>query len=416
MGKEEKSYLGWNVIAELERVATEDNVAYILNEIDLFLKKWSVEIEGYSDINLKPSCYIYLSYDLGEKIIKVNNHKNKEDSFFDVAIYICRDNLIFDHNTNEYIYLNIDDQGLNEKELISRFENEIGNTQNSFEKISANFKEKSELESIFSYSEYIQILELIKDYIYEGHIYQVNMSQKFSWRINEQPFKIYEKIRSSNPAPYSAYFKKNQLSILSTSPERFLTKRGTTIITEPIKGTRPRGRNEVEEKENYNQLLSSEKECSENTMIVDLLRNDLGRIAKAGTVSVERLMFIEKYASVLQLVSKVTAEIDKDATFGNILLKTFPGGSITGCPKKRAMEVIQESEPQKRSLYTGSLGRVSLDNSEFDLNILIRTIFVDENNASLSLGGGIVYDSVVSKEYQETLDKGEAIFNGLKRN
>ncbi|EAE1982309.1 anthranilate synthase component I family protein, partial [Listeria monocytogenes] len=143
-----------------------------------------------------------------------------------------------------------------------------------------------------------------------------------------------------NPAPYSAYFKNNSLAILSTSPECFLKKRKNKLKTEPIKGTRPRGINKIEEQKNYESLLNSEKERSENTMIVDLLRNDIGKIAKPGTVHVEDLMFIEKYASVLQLVSKISAEVNEEITFGKIIYETFPGGSITGCPKKRAMEVI----------------------------------------------------------------------------
>ncbi|HHT6744439.1 TPA: anthranilate synthase component I family protein, partial [Listeria monocytogenes] len=332
---------------------------------------------------------------------------------FDVAIYVCKDNLIYDCHTENYVYININDFVMSKDDLILRFKREIKlkDTQVCKNILETDYTNK--IKSNFKYNHYIEKIKEIKNYIYEGHIYQVNMSQKFTWTNNEQPIEIYSKIRKSNPAPYSAYFKNNSLAILSTSPECFLKKRKNKLKTEPIKGTRPRGINKIEEQKNYESLLNSEKERSENTMIVDLLRNDIGKIAKPGTVHVEDLMFIEKYASVLQLVSKISAEVNEEITFGKIIYETFPGGSITGCPKKRAMEVIVESETVKRSLYTGALGRVSFGSMDFDLNILIRTIFLDKNNASLSLGGGIVFDSVETKEYQETLDKGEAILAGL---
>ncbi|MBC1484132.1 anthranilate synthase component I family protein [Listeria immobilis] len=415
IGKEEKSYIGWNVIDSLELLVEEKKADRIIAEIDDFINKWSSIGKEIEEGNLRPNFYVYLSYDFGERLMGIKSNKEKEDSFFDVAFYVCKDNLVYNCHTGNYTYINITNVTMTKDSLISRFKKEIKlNCDQKYENRD-EIDYTNKIKSNFKYDNYIDKLKDIKKYIFDGHIYQVNMSQRFTWTIKEKPIEIYNKIRRSNPAPYSAYFKNNNLAILSTSPECFLSKRNNGIKTEPIKGTRPSGNNKVEEQRNYESLLNSEKERSENTMIVDLLRNDLGRIAKPGTVRVEGLMFIEKYASVLQLVSKVSAELKDDITFGKIIRETFPGGSITGCPKKRAMEVILESEPLKRSLYTGSLGRVSFDSLDFDLNILIRTIFLDKNNASLSLGGGVVFDSVESKEYQETLDKGEAIIAGLCR-
>ncbi|MBC2063148.1 anthranilate synthase component I family protein [Listeria marthii] len=413
VGKEEKSYIGWNVIDSLELLVEDENAGKIIEEIDSFINKWSLIGSKDEKTHLRPSLYIYLSYDFGESLMGITNGKEKQDSFFDVAIYVCKDNLVYDCRTGSYVYINISDLDVSKDDLILRCNKEIklNRTQEYVKTVGIDYINK--IKSNFTYNNYIEKLKEIKNYIFEGHIYQVNMSQKFTWENNEEPIEIYSNIRKSNPAPYSAYFKNNNLAILSTSPECFLSKRKNKLKTEPIKGTRPRGINKTEEYNNYESLLNSEKERSENTMIVDLLRNDVGKIAKAGTVRVENLMFIEKYASVLQLVSRISAEVNEEITFGKIIYETFPGGSITGCPKKRAMEVIVESEPVKRSLYTGALGRISFGGMDFDLNILIRTIFLDKNNASLSLGGGIVFDSVESKEYQETLDKGKAILDGL---
>jgi para-aminobenzoate synthetase component 1 len=259
----------------------------------------------------------------------------------------------------------------------------------------------------------MEAIRWVKHYIREGHVYQINLSQIFTFPWHYSPESLYKKIRLTNPAPFGAFFKYADWAILSTSPERFLYRVNNVISTEPIKGTMPRGRTPEEDEANVRDLLSSIKERAEHIMIVDLLRNDLGRICEYGTVHVEDRFYVEKYRSVHQLISRVVGRLRSDASLGFVLAETFPGGSITGAPKIRAMEIIAESEPHKRSAYTGTIGRVSINRNNFDLSILIRTIIMQKGFAALSLGGGIVFDSEELAEYQETIDKGAAIVHAL---
>lgn len=203
-------------------------------------------------------------------------------------------------------------------------------------------------------------------------------------------------------------------AIVSSSPERFIKVEDGIIETRPIKGTRPRGATPEEDKINREELLASEKDRSELLMIVDLERNDLGRIAKTGTVKVPELFVLEEYATVYHLVSTVVAEVKEECDAVDILEATFPGGSITGAPKIRAMEVIDELEPTQRNIYTGSIGYIGF-NGDIDLNIVIRTVLCKDNKAYFQVGGGIVWDSDPEMEYQESLDKAKAQMMALSQ-
>jgi para-aminobenzoate synthetase component 1 len=219
-------------------------------------------------------------------------------------------------------------------------------------------------------------------------------------------------LRYINPAPFAAYLNFDEVTIISASPERFLKVQGDLVETRPIKGTRPRGKTPFEDVTLEEELLSSSKDRAENVMIVDLERNDLGRVCRFGTVKVKELLTLEKYATVFHLTSTVAGKLRQGKTRADLLKACFPGGSITGAPKVRAMEIIEELEPTKRSIYTGSIGYLSFG-GEMDLSIVIRTILVKGKKAYLQVGGGIVYDSNPEAEYQETLDKAKATFQAL---
>ncbi|MEB9612774.1 aminodeoxychorismate synthase component I [Bacillus cereus] len=413
--KERYSYVGWNIISSFEYYNDEKPASIVMKEMDLFLEKYS-QLQAGNLINspdIKPQFFTFLSYNFGEKIMDVWEEKDNISHFPDVACYFCSDNLIYDHQLEKLYYIVITNEEFSTRRLKQRFSMKFRIVNNNPKSYQINNSYDESIKSNMSFEKYISTIKKVKEYIYRGHIYQVNICQKFSWMVENNPWELYKKIRKSNPAPFSSYMKMKQNYILSTSPERFLKRYQNNIYTEPIKGTRPRGQNPEEDKKNYEGLKNSVKECSENTMIVDLLRNDLGRIAEYGTVKVEKLMFIEAYKSVFQMISLISAKLKENLSFGDIILETFPGGSITGCPKKRAVEIIRELEPESRALYTGTLGRISYDLTDFDLSIIIRTILLNGNNASLSLGGGIVYDSKEEKEYQETLDKGNALIIGL---
>lgn len=270
-----------------------------------------------------------------------------------------------------------------------------------------------EIESNFTKGNYIKAVQSIKDYIRRGHIYQANLTQRFMCQTKEDPFSIYRRLRAFNPAPFACYLDFGNGHILSSSPERFLKIQGNMIETRPIKGTRPRGSTVEEDKANKAELLSSEKDKSELLMIVDLERNDLGKVSKTGTVKVPELFYLEEYATVHHLVSTVTGEMKEDIEPMDVIEAAFPGGSITGAPKIRSMEIIDELEPTQRNIYTGSIGYMGF-NGTVDLNIAIRTIVMKEDKAYFQVGGGIVWDSDPELEYQETLHKGRALFKTLR--
>ena len=269
------------------------------------------------------------------------------------------------------------------------------------------------LKSNFSHEGYLEAVATARDYICAGDIFQVNLSQRFETALTVHPYDLYQRLRKINPAPFASYFNFDGVSIVGTSPERFLKVRGDRVETRPIKGTRPRGKSPEEDRALAQALLSSVKDRAENVMIVDLERNDIGRVCRYGTVKVTELAILETYPTVFHLTSTVVGRLSEGKSRIDLLKATFPGGSITGAPKVRAMEIIDELEPTRRSIYTGSLGYLSFS-GDMDLDIVIRTMIIKGGRAYFQLGGAIVYDSEPESEYIETLDKGRALFQALK--
>ncbi|MFC2145233.1 aminodeoxychorismate synthase component I [Actinomycetota bacterium] len=264
------------------------------------------------------------------------------------------------------------------------------------------------LKSNMNKKDYIKGVKATKKHIYDGDIYQVNFSQRFQSEAKVDPMDMYYILRKKNAAPFSAYLGFPEFAIGSSSPERFLYQKGDIIETRPIKGTRPRGKNREEDEKNIKELKESPKDRAELNMIVDLERNDLGKFCYYGSVVVAEHAVIEKYATVFHSVSTVTGRVLRGIDAADILKAAFPGGSITGAPKIRAMEIIDELEPSSRGAYTGSIGYISIDGT-MDLNIVIRTFIIKDGRFYYNVGGGIVADSDPAMEYQETLDKGIAL-------
>jgi para-aminobenzoate synthetase component I len=248
----------------------------------------------------------------------------------------------------------------------------------------------------------------IQHYLREGDCYQVNFTQRFSARYSGEPWDAYCRLRVLNPAPFSAYFQLPQGSVLSSSPERFLKVSAGVVETRPIKGTRRRVGDASQDSRIREELGVSLKDRAENVMIVDLLRNDLGKTCRTGSVRVPQLFAVESYATVHHLVSSVTGELRGDANALDLLRGAFPGGSITGAPKRRAMQIIDEIETHRRSVYCGAIGYISAS-GDMDLNIAIRTLVCADEHMYCWAGGGIVLDSQMESEYQESLDKAAAM-------
>lgn len=265
------------------------------------------------------------------------------------------------------------------------------------------------LRSNFSRDAYLEAVTDVRRYIRNGDVYQVNLSQRFEFPFDGDSFELWRSLFAMNPAPFFAYVQAGDHQVLSTSMERFLYRQGAYVETRPIKGTRKRGDNPEEDRKMRQELENSPKDDAELSMIVDLLRNDLGRVARPRSIRVTQHKRLEAYQNVYHLVSIVTGALDARVRHTDLIRATFPGGSITGCPKIRAMEIIDELEPNVRHVYTGSIGYLGWHDN-LDLNIAIRTALIHGGRCLFSVGGGIVYDSDPEDEYEETLHKGRTIF------
>jgi len=251
-----------------------------------------------------------------------------------------------------------------------------------------------------------------KEYIAAGDIFQVVLSQRFEVDLPASPFDIYRALRIVNPSPYMYFLKMPDTSIVGSSPEMLVKIHDRELEYRPIAGTLPRGKDEAEDDANAEKLSADEKERAEHIMLVDLGRNDLGRVSKYGSVRVEDLMFIERYSHVMHLVSSLKGELRDDLDRWDALMACFPAGTVSGAPKVRAMEIIDELEPTKRGVYAGAIMYVDFSNN-LDSCISIRTLVVRGNKGYIQAGGGLVADSVAENEYQETVNKSRALIRAI---
>ncbi len=269
------------------------------------------------------------------------------------------------------------------------------------------------LRSNFSKERYIEAINKIKEYIKAGDTFQVNLSQRLKAEISGDPLTVYKNLVKINPSPFSALLEFDDIKIISSSPERLVRLENGIINTRPIAGTRPRGKTRKEGLKLEKELLGSEKERAEHTMLVDLERNDIGKVCDYGSVRLTEAMSIEKYSHVMHLVSNIRGNLHKSKDRFDLLKAVFPGGTITGCPKIRTMEIIDELEPNARGPYTGSLGYFNFSGG-MDFNIIIRTLIMKGNKIYTHAGGGIVADSIPEEEYKETLYKAQAMIKAVE--
>ena len=263
--------------------------------------------------------------------------------------------------------------------------------------------------------QYIFMVRKAKEYIAAGDIFQANLSLRISADIgNTSPLNVYRILREINPSPFAAFIDFGDYALVSSSPERLVRVTGSTVDTRPIAGTRPRGRDRREDSKMSAELLLNEKERAEHIMLIDLERNDLGRVSDYGSVVVDEMMITEQYSHVIHIVSNVRGELAPGKDCFDVISAAFPGGTITGVPKVRCMEIIEELEGRRRGPYTGSLGYIGY-NGNMDLNIIIRTFLVKSGKAYVQAGAGIVADSDPEREYYESLKKAEALLNTLMR-
>jgi len=371
------------------------------NNKDIFssLKKAmeKYKCESNNDIPFCGGAMGFISYDYGSKIHNIKKKNNQDFEYPLVAFGIYDWCIIYDYLKKKSFILYY-----KKNKLIDRLL-KLSHSDLTTKK-SKSFKCTSRCESNMNYDLYYSKLSKILKYIKSGDCYQVNLAQRFSLGFEGDEYEIYKTLSKSFGSPYSAFMNYPFGKILSFSPERFLSINQGIVETKPIKGTRRRSSDPVVDKKNIDELRMSEKDKAENLMIVDLLRNDLGINCKNGSIKVDKLFEIETFANVHHLVSTISGEVDKNSNIYNLIKDAFPGGSITGAPKLRSMEIIEELEPNNRSIYCGSIGYIGFD-EKTDLNISIRSMLAVDKSLYFWGGGGIVNDSDIRSEYNESIDK-----------
>lgn len=381
---------------------------------DIFEKLQSVlkeyEIENNTNLPFIAGGIGCFSYDL-VKDMEPRIKLGKEQTIIPSVHFVFYDNLVIcDHGTNQVF---VSGMGILKdcKESVCEIEERIkafkpeGKKKYSIKDVQFN--------SPFSKESYMEAVERIRQYIRCGDIYIANMTHTFVTDIKREAKEVYGVLRKINPAPFSAYLPFEDYQILSSSPEQFLRVRKGHVSTRPIKGTVPRGDTKEADEINKKRLLESEKDRAELLMIVDLERNDLSKVCEPFSVNVTELFEIESYPTVHHLIANVTGKLRENQTAVDCIKACFPGGSITGTPKIRAMEIMGELEPVSRGIYTGAIGYLGFDGS-MDLNIVIRTILMKDDKAFVGVGGGITYESDPLPEYEETLIKAKALFEALR--
>ncbi|AUJ69546.1 MULTISPECIES: aminodeoxychorismate synthase component I [unclassified Pseudoalteromonas] len=336
----------------------------------------------------------YFGYDLGRYIEHIPHCAEHDIKLPDACVGLYPDALIYDKVHKAWFYVSQPNTQRLEMYL-QRLED-----TSAFEP----FRLTSQWQSNMTRAQYEQNFERIQSYLLSGDCYQINLAQRFSANFEGTPWLAYKKLRNHNQAPFSAFFNLGNSAIVSVSPERFIQVKNNIVETKPIKGTLPRLPNTDADKAQAEKLRNSSKDRAENVMIVDLLRNDLGKVAKPGSVAVPSLFAIESFPAVHHLVSTVTSKLAEGKCAVDQLEAAFPGGSITGAPKIRAMEIIEELEPHRRSVYCGSIGYLSACGN-MDTSITIRTLVCHQNKIHCWAGGGIVRDSQVQLEFEETYHK-----------
>lgn len=405
------SFIGFNPFKVLKYKNTKENP---LDNLQKELNKYKVE--NNSKLPFIGGAVGYLSYDLGNYLEKLPRKAKDDTNVYDLYFGLYDLVIVIDH-LEDKTYLatpNLNEE--KEKEVIVSVENKIKNAEiNGIDSICYEEKEVEpiKLNSNFTKAKFEDSVRKVQDYIRKGDIYQANLTQRFNGKTSLSSYELYRDLRKFSPAPFGALLNFEESKILSNSPERFIKCINNKIETRPIKGTRPRGNDPKEDLRLQNELRNSEKDRAELLMIVDLERNDIGRVSKIGSVKVPELFVIEPYANVNHLVATVEGELKEGSDSIDVIKSTFPGGSITGAPKIRSMEIIDELEPTQRNVYTGSIGYIGF-NGDMDLNIAIRTIIKQGEDVYFQVGGGMTWDSKPEEEYQETLDKAQSIMKALR--
>jgi len=409
------SYLGWNPFQIFKTHKSAGIIAKLRNLLGPYRgRKWP-KLPFFTG-----GAVGYFSYELAHAFERLPDLAYDDLHLDPVSLLLVRDLLVFDHKENIYYLISnlIPSKDGSFESALNRALTMLNQNQTLiFQALHSKQANGSSVrirnfKADISKREFKQMVLTTQKYIEAGDIYQANLSQRFSFHVQGAAEAVYETLREINPSPFSSFLKMGSLTVASASPERLIRLNGRICETRPIAGTKPRGKTMAEEQHFKRELVMSPKERAEHIMLVDLERNDLGRVSEPNSVSVDELMTLEPYSHVVHIVSNISGRLKKDCDRFDLLEAVFPGGTITGCPKIRSMEIIEEIEPFKRHLYTGSIGYLDF-NGDLDLNIVIRSLILKEHKGYLQVGAGVVYDSDPESEYWETLHKGKALIDAL---
>ena len=348
---------------------------------------------------------------------KLKNKKKDSLGVPDIFLFVCNEIIIFD-NLKKCIHIIVNTKTNEENSYensISRID-EIEKLICKKNKIPPSEKKlgKDEFTSSFKKENFMSAVNKTKEYISDGDVMQVVLSQRLTKKFEGNPIDMYEALRDMNPSPYMYFLDMDGFQIIGSSPEILVKLEDKKVTVRPIAGTRPRGQDELEDLTNEKDLLKDPKEIAEHLMLIDLGRNDIGRISKVGTVKLTEKMIIERYSHVMHIVSNVTGEIEDDTKPLDILRATFPAGTVSGAPKIRAMEIINELEPLKRGIYSGAIGYLSWT-GDLDTALSIRTAVIKDSLIHVQAGAGIVYDSIPETEWEETMNKAMALLKASEK-
>ena len=387
------------------------------------IEKIIEEFKFKTPASLPPICSLisgYFSYDSIRYVERIPNKCKDDLKLPDVRLLRPRTLVIHDNLKKKIFYIiNIfkDEKIFNYKRRYLEIENEINDLMIHASLIKKNLygitKTNIKIKSNTTKSKFLKMVNKAKNYIKIGDIFQVVLSQRFEANLSKKPLEIYKKLRATNPSPFMYFFNFKDFQIIGASPEILVRLRDNKITVRPIAGTRPRGKNSKEDNFFAKDLLQDKKELSEHLMLLDLGRNDAGKVSKIGTVKVTESFMIEKYSHVMHIVSNVMGLYNKKFSKFKSLLAGFPAGTVSGAPKIRAMEIIDELETTRRKVYAGGIGYFSA-NGEFDTCIALRTAVAKNKKFYVQAGAGIVADSKPIKEYEETINKAKALMNALR--
>ena len=410
------SFIALNPIAELK--GNKENYTYQYEDEDRQLEVGSVLEKLRNMLPIQNIAYPfsffggaigYFGYDTAFYNEEIGETLRDELEMPDVHVYFYDTFIVFDHLTQKVSIVSVDlfQRGRTEGEMetsVNDIIEEIKQGSTYIEETAINVKFEPTIEK----EQFIKMVEKAKSHIERGDIFQVVLSQRFNTDFTGKPFTLYRKLRTSNPSPYMFYLELDGYTILGTSPESLVKVVDRKVTTNPIAGTKPRGKTKEEDERLEQMLIQDEKEIAEHRMLVDLGRNDIGRVSQIGTVQVTKYMNIERYKHVMHIVSEVTGELNEDTHVLDVLTSCLPAGTVSGAPKIRAMQIINNLEQLKRGVYAGAIGYIS-SSGNMDLALAIRTMIVKDNKAYVQAGAGIVYDSIPESEYEETLNKAKAL-------